>query len=388
MNNKTVLTIIVYFGGLLTGLALIVYPAMGNIFTDASQFGFSSAQFGRIFIPQMVLAILASLFAPLLVLKSGTKKILISGILALLLSTLLLFVSHFFIHSKTESLMLVFTGTSFLGLGFGMVITVLNPLAFRLFPKNELASVTGLHFALGLGTAGAPLLLGLFQTKNTWWYFPLLISIMLLVLFFLTVFLKLENVKTEVKTLKIPKRLWGFVCLVTLYGMAEGAFGSYGTIFLKSQGLTMQQASLGLGVFWGSLAFGRICYSLMSIKFKIQWFYVIAPFIVACLLFMVPLYTGAQINIGFMALAGIFMASIFPTSVNWATKEFSKNATMVSGLMVASLQLGTGISTNFLGYVSNYFPLALLFKSIGIIALILFFGIVYMRQNKPVSIKT
>lgn len=74
MNDKKLKIIIVYLGGLLTGLSLILFPALGTIFTDASQFGLSSSQFGNIFIPQALLAILSALAIPFFVSKMASKK--------------------------------------------------------------------------------------------------------------------------------------------------------------------------------------------------------------------------------------------------------------------------------------------------------------------------
>ena len=46
------------------GLALVTFPAASAIFTSPSGFNLSSTQYGAMFIPQVVLAILASAFGP------------------------------------------------------------------------------------------------------------------------------------------------------------------------------------------------------------------------------------------------------------------------------------------------------------------------------------
>ncbi|WP_338358077.1 MFS transporter [Yeosuana marina] len=383
MIEKSLKIIIVYLGGLLTGLSLILYPAMGSIFTDYSQFGLSGNQFGNIFIPQALLAIASALTIPFFVSKYGSKKVLILGLIALILSMFLLFGSHFYIHEKQMALMILFSGTTFLGFGFGTVITVLNPLAFQLFPNNELASVTGLHFALGLGTAGAPLLLGLIKNANSWYYLPLTVCLVLIGLMTLVFFVsfKENNLFNMKGGLKIPSQLWWFILIVLLYGICEGALGSYSTVFLKSQGLNSLQASFGLAMFWSGLALGRILFSLLSIQFNLKLVYILAMSIVAVLLFFNPLYKSAFSNILVMGISGLCMSSIFPNSVSWATKEFSKNAVLVSGFLVASLQLGTGISTNFLGILSNTHSLSFLFKIIAAVAFLVFIIIYFVNRK-------
>ena len=382
-NNHYLRFIIVYLGGLLTGLSLILYPAMGIIFTDSSRFAFTNNQFGRIFIFQTLFAIIFALITPILASKYGIKKTLISGVIMLMLSTFLLYASHFFTFEKTIALNIIFLGASFLGIGFGLVITILNPLAYQLFPNNEIASVSGLHFSLGIGTAGAPLLLSLLQQNpNSWKYLPLITSIVLTAL---TILILLDSYNKSTtfnieNMFKIPKKMWGFILIVTLYGICEGTLGSFGSVFLKSQGLSIKNASLGLAMFWSGLALGRIIYSLVSVKLNVTWFYIIAALFVAIILFSIPYYKGAFLNISLMAFAGIFMACIFPSTVSWATKEFTKNAVMVSGFLVAALQLGTGISTNLLGYFSQTYSISFLIQIIGVVAFLVFLFIFILKK--------
>jgi MFS family permease len=383
MNFKILKVIIVYLGGLLTGLSLILYPALGPIFTDSAHFGFSSNQFSGIFIPQIICAIFSALLTPFFVSKLGMKKVLLLGSISLFLATSLLFGSHFFMTNKPEAIAIVYSGTSFLGLGFGLVITVLNPLAFQLFPKNQLASVSGLHFSLGLGTAGAPMLVGTLQKPDLWWYLPLIIAFILLFWMVLILFLKLTETENTIAftTLKIPLRLWGFIAIVILYGICEGALGNYGAVFLKSQGLSIQMASFGLALFWGGLAFGRIAFGLLSIRFNMKWATLFSALLIGLLFYLIPMSKEANFSILEMALAGICMSSIFPTSVSWATNENTKASIMVSGFMVASLQLGTGISTNFLGILSKTYDLGFLFTCLGAVAFSMFGLMFYMKKS-------
>ena len=379
-------TIVVYLGGLLTGLVLILYPALGPIFTSKDQFGFSTAQFGHIFIPQVAFAILVSVGASFLVSRKGIKYILLAGLLALTVSTLLLFVSHYFVHDPAAALGIILSGTCALGVGFGLVITVLNPMASGLFPNNALAAISGLHFALGLGTAGAPLLVGMVRNPDVWWYLPLIVlalGIVELVLAFLLSLEKSDRLSVP-KHFKTPPRLWGFVLIVTLYGLCEGTFGSFGSIFLQKQGLSEKSAAGGLALFWGGLALGRILFGLLSVKFSMNWFYKFAPLAVAVLLVVMPLEKTTGASLLLMTVSGLMMSALFPGSVSWSTGEYQKEAILVSGLMVAALELGTGISTNFLGLLSKTYSLRVLFEVIGSAAFLLFV-LIWIMGRTPVK---
>jgi MFS transporter, FHS family, glucose/mannose:H+ symporter len=55
---------VVYITGVVQGLALVTFPAASAIFTSPQGFGFDSTRYGAMFIPQVVLAILAAGLAP------------------------------------------------------------------------------------------------------------------------------------------------------------------------------------------------------------------------------------------------------------------------------------------------------------------------------------
>jgi predicted anti-sigma-YlaC factor YlaD len=60
MASKTERTII-NAAGLAQGIVLVTFPAASTIFTDTSKYGLSSTQYGAMFLPQVTLAIAASL---------------------------------------------------------------------------------------------------------------------------------------------------------------------------------------------------------------------------------------------------------------------------------------------------------------------------------------
>ena len=55
---------VVYVAAVVQGLALVMFPAAGAIFTSAQGFGFDSTRYGAMFLPQVVFAVLASGLAP------------------------------------------------------------------------------------------------------------------------------------------------------------------------------------------------------------------------------------------------------------------------------------------------------------------------------------
>jgi len=363
----------------MTGVALVLFPAAGSIFTSADHHGFSSGQFGSIFTPQIIMAILSSLYASKLADKVGMKKVLLYGLFALILSAGLLTASHWLEGNVTAAFVIVLMATGFLGTGFGFSLTALNPFAYQLFAGKETSALTALHFFLGIGTATSPLLISYFTSLDMWWGASLATAIVLLFLLIFTWTLPLKlatettekEVSAEVVNFKIPGRLWWYITAVFFYGACEATFGSWGAVFLEKQGgLSVAKASLGLSLFWGSVAVGRILFALLALKFKTNWLYAAAPFVLALIFYLLPQANSEVLYLCAMATGGLVISFMLPKSFSNATADFPKNAAVVSGFLVAALQLGTGFSANVIGFLNSKYPLSALFQFSTIYALI------------------
>lgn len=385
----------IYPGGFLTGLVLVLFPASGSILTSPSHHGFTTGQFGSIFTPQIALAIVSSLLASKLAGKIGMKKVMLLGLLALIFSSGLLALSHVFSANTSISYPIILAATGFLGIGFGFTLTALNPFAYQLFPGKEASALTALHFFLGMGTATSPLLISFFDSKGHWWMGALIsmLLVLLLLIYSFTLSLKLadEN-KPETASIKfnIPKRLWLYIVGVFFYGACEATFGSWGQVFLEKEGgLSIAKASLGLSLFWGFVAVGRIAFTLLALKFNTNWLYLVAPWLVAVLFYFTPLAQSEFTYLTAMSLGGLFTSFLFPKSVSNSTDEFPSQSALVSGFMVAALQLGTGFSANFIGYLNETYSLGTLFRFSWVYAVIFGLILLYLvrTQNSKGAIK-
>ncbi|PJB12208.1 MAG: hypothetical protein CO119_08050 [Flavobacteriales bacterium CG_4_9_14_3_um_filter_40_17] len=388
--EKTKQVIAIYLGGFMTGVALVLFPAAGSILTSVEHHGFSSSQFGSIFTPQIIMAILSSLYASKLADKIGMKKVLLYGLFALVLSTALLTASQGLEGNVTAAFVMVLVATGFLGIGFGFSLTALNPFAYQLFVGKETSALTALHFFLGIGTATSPLLISYFTSLEMWWGASLVTSIILLLLLIFTwrLPLKLETETAEMEVsadtvrFKISGRLWWYITAVFFYGACEATFGSWGSVFLEKQGgLSIAKASLGLSLFWGSVAVGRILFALLALKFKTNWLYVSAPFVLALLFYLLPLANSEVLYLCAMALGGLVISFMLPKSFSNATADFPKNAALVSGFLVAALQLGTGFSANVIGFLNADYSLSALFQFSTVYAFIFGGTLLYLYKG-------
>lgn len=376
MNNLAKPAII-YSSSFLQGISLILYPAAGSIFISPEFHNLSNVQFGVLFTPQIIFAILASLFANKLTEKKGIKRVLQWGLLANFTSMLLFAGSNIvLVTNPMLPFAFLLLGTAFLGVGFGFTITTLNPLAYHLFPGKEEASVTGLHVFIGIGTATASLLLAIFRNAGWWWGAGGIVGIFLLGLLYFSTLVSLSLPKTiavvKSKKSKIPFRVWIFVLMVFFFGASEATLGNWSSIYLEKRvGLPATTAALGLTFFWAAITVGRVIFTFIAIRYSTRMLHLIAPVLLTLVFFSFPFLDGELANFIALILGGLCLSFFFPNTISLVTAEFPKLATLVSGLLVAALQLGMGISNNLIGYFSAYISFELIFQYTSIYAAVM-----------------
>ena len=106
--------VLVYFAGIVQGLALVTFPAASAIFTSPDGFGFDSTRYGTLFVPQVVLAILASALAPKLARRWDLRTVLLVGIAGDIVSMSLLALSRLLLSAPDMAfgILLIATGAT------------------------------------------------------------------------------------------------------------------------------------------------------------------------------------------------------------------------------------------------------------------------------------
>lgn len=385
MNSRIARVTVIYLLAFFTGLNFVIFPALSSVFTDHSLFGLSPVQFGNLFIPQVICIIVSCLAAPFLVNKTGPKIILGTGLVLMMAATAGLWGLQFLMNEKAVLFPALMVLVACTGTGFGLSITTLNPLAASLSEKNTSSAILILQFLVGLGTSASPLMINAVGNLQNWMYVPGIIFILVAVIFLLFLILRLEkgSLFRLPAHFKIPSRLWLFFAAIVLYGFIEGTFGSFGAVILKNQGLSSQEASLGLSLFWGGIAVNRLLFGIFSKRFNLSSLFLSSPLAVAALLTALWIYPDPGILVVMMFLTGFFMGTLFPGSIGWGTVEFPSLSVLVSGFLMAANQTGTGIITNTLGHFSNQTTLILQFLT-GCMVLI-FMILMILRKNSKIE---
>jgi fucose permease len=357
---------LVYFAGFLQGITLVSFPASGSVFKQLH--GFSDAQYGAIFLPQVALALVGALLGAAAARRVGLKRLLWIALLGITVSQLLLGVSAWVAPAWRYALVL--GGTAFMGFGFGLAGAPLNGYPPLFFPRQRDSAVVALHTLLGLGLAMGPLLIGVFTMADLWAMFPFMLAGICLAAALTAMLLPLPSgAEDEVDAGPARDRpltsvsFWSFAAAAVLYAFAEGTFSNWIVIYLsEAKGLAMDVATLALSVFWGALVVGRLVVSALVLRVGPESIWITLPLVMIAAFLLLPLANGATFGVALFALAGLACSAFFPLTITLAARHFPHHVAWVSSMMIAALMLGVGIGSFVVGPLRGWLTFENLYR--------------------------
>jgi MFS family permease len=368
---------VVYSAGLAQGIALVAFPAASTIFTNPHKFNFSNTDYGSLFIPQVVIAIIASAISMKLSKYYGSKLVFICGLLANLMAMVLLAFSAFVMHDHFLAYGTLLFATGFLGLGFGLTVPTLNTMTALLYPEKVDSTILTLNALLGVGTALAPVFIAIFIGLGFWWGLPSLVAILILLVLLVSYPLTLPggNIKTSLQKTKfipISYHFWIFAAFALLYGIIETLNGNWVSIYMsKHENANIVIQSMALTAFWGMVTLGRIFFALIEKKFKEQKTYQILPFVAALAFVLIALLPPKNEYLGVFAfgLAGIGCSALLPLTISFGNSITPSS----SGGIIAFYLVGYGVAAFGVGSLQETANLNLqeIYAAGAVIALLL-----------------
>jgi fucose permease len=384
---------LIYGIGLVQGLALVTFPAASSIFTGSRGFGFGASRYGLMFVPQVILAILASSIGPALARRWTLKRVLQAGLAANVLAMSLLAVSRLLIDVRDGAYVLLLVATGALGFGFGAAVMATNTFAQKLAPGREDRSVLALNALLGAGTALAPLFVTVFIGAGVWWLMPLLVAVALAGLLLASTKQPLDvpagGPTDSSRADRLPRRFWLFAAAVLLYGVAETLNGNWSGPYLTGErGVSVRGASLALTAFWGMVTIGRVLFATLSSRGTVRWIYAGLPLLLAVAFQIVARAGGEGAGIVAFGLAGLGCSAFFPLCISLSGQEFPRLAAIMSGGMVAFYQAGYGVAAFGVGPLRDFAGLS--FRTIyslgSVVAALMFVvALVVAARTAPAS---
>lgn len=381
----------VYLSGFLQGLTLVSFPASSSVLK--TMHGFTDAQYGAIFLPQVALAVLGSAGGGTLARRVGLKALLWLSLLIVGVSQLLLAATMWLPSSMAFAVILV--GTACLGLGFGLSGAPLNSYPPRFFPAWRDTAVVALHTALGLGLAAGPLFAGWVIAHGAWAAFPVSLLVASLVLALVVIWLQWPSMNQPaamIQTVPVIANaerpvtsvsFWAFFLIAILYAFAEGTFYNWAVIYLQeTKGLPMAIAALALSVFWAAMVAGRLAVSVAVLRVPAERIWLALPVVMICAFLLMPYANTPALGIGLFALAGLACSAFFPLTIGLISRRFEMHVAWVSSMMIAALMVGVGVGSFLIGLLRSQLALEQLYRFSSIYPLLVLILAMALRQSR------
>lgn len=309
------------------------------------------------FIPQVILAILASSLSPRLARRWTLKRIFLVGLSANLLAMALLAFSHWLQDSRGAAYSILLVATGALGLGFGSDVMAMNTYAEAFSPGREDRAVLVLNGLLGTGTALAPLFVAISMRMGAWWLLPLMVAVALTGLLLVSAKESLDTRLGEgvSRSEHIPRQLWLFAAVVLLYGIAETLNGNWSGPFLTEEcGVSARRASFALSAFWAMVTIGRILFAVLSSRIRVRWIYIGLPVLLIVAFQVISHAKDETSGIVAFGLAGLGCSAFFPLCISLSGQDFPQLAATMSGELIAFYQAGYGIAAFGVGPLREF----------------------------------
>jgi MFS family permease len=381
--------------GLVQGIVLVTFPAASTIFTSKSQYGLSSSQYGNMFLPQVALAIAASLLGAALARKITSKRVYLAGLSCSLISMVLLLASTLVKSNQAAAYPLLLVATAFLGAGFGLAVPLLNTYTSAFHPGNAGRAVLMLNALLGLGTALAPVLVAIFVGLGFWWGLPVLSAVLLVALLLVSLRLPLRAGAQpgaarpgDPARRRPPGRFWLFAAFAVCYGICETMNGNWSQLDMTTRlHASPDQASLALAVFWAMVTAGRLLFGAIERWLPERVSYHILPFVLIGTFILISSLTAphAVAGIGVFALAGLGCSALLPLTISFGERELAVMSAAVAGGVIAFYQLGYGIAAFGVGPLKNAgVSLPAIFGFTAVIAAAMALLSFFVTRHRPV----
>jgi MFS family permease len=345
---------VLLLAGVMQGVALVTFPAIGTVLTGSDGFGLSSSSYGLIFLPQVIAAIASSFLGGQAAQRLGSKNVLMLGLASDALAMAVLLVSALVMHQQALSLPLLLIATALMGFGFGGVVPLLNTYMAAFQPQRIDQAVLTLNALLGLGTALAPALAALVVGPGIWWVLPLLVLLAALLLLWACSGLPLLMPKATASTddAQAARPVQGaplmvFLLVATIYGLNETLNGNWASLMMsRSLGSAPQQAAMALTLFWALVTAGRLFFARFAHIFPPRLLLVGLPAMLAVVFLGISRLSPGETNagLGLFALAGVGCSALLPLIISFGEQQLPQLGQSTAGVLIALYQVGYGLA--------------------------------------------
>lgn len=347
---------VVFGGALLIGLTLVSFPASSSYLK--SLHGFSDQQYGSIFLPQLVFAILGALGSAAVVKRLSLKAMYLGALISFAFSQAGLGLSPYL--DGTSALWAVMTGTALFGFGFGFGGGPLNGIVSLLYPARTGSALTLLHMMAGLGLTVGPVLFAAAIGAGRWVLVPAALCLLALAQFALTCSITLPgqvDSNVEVSTSGSPARsgyFWVMMLIAVLYALSEGTLANWCVIYLQEvKEISAGTAATALAVFWAGITAGRLLASLIVSRAGPFLLWLSLPPLMVLAFLVIPHIDSSNAALAAFGFAGLACSAFFPLLVTVASAPFPASVSFIASMLTAALMVGVGAGSYGIGVLKG-----------------------------------
>ena len=261
------------------------------------------------------------------------------------------------------------------GIGSAFAEVSMNSLVTKAYPNRSGFALNALHFFFSTGAFIGPVLAGLLIVTYGGWRLPYLIASLAFVPLAAAGVVLLRRTKLERSAVisdaegsRAPERkiaqalIQGRALLFAgffYFGAELGANAWLPTFLVLQRKFPIELASLSIGLFWASMAAGRLGLGSLTDKVGYRKLIVTCASFGALSILIATLVGDSYLIIAFWCLSGFVFGPIAPTIFAWAAALFPSKRGVATGAIYSIGFLGAVFSPWFLGTIGDLYNLGI-----------------------------
>jgi len=311
------------------------------------------------FIPSMVFIWFFVFSIPVGVLqdKIGKKKMMLIGIVVTFFGLLLPFLSYSFV--------MILTAFVFIGIGNTIVQVAANPLLQEVTPKEKLSSILSLsQFVKAITSLMGPIIATYMALQYGDWrlVFVVYAIVSLLSVFWLSGTTIDETIKSDIPAtfkscISLLKDKFILVIVIAIFLIVGADVGMNSNIqgfLMKLHGLTLENASYGISIYFTALMISRFSGAILLQYFKPIFFLSVTAVLAMAGTLLLLFSTSEVMALTAIFIVGLGAGNLFPLVFSIAINKMPSRANEISGLLVMAI-VGGAIIPPIMGIISSNF---------------------------------
>ena len=341
----------IYSGAFLQGAVVVIFSAYTAVFVARYHYNLTLAQYGALFVPQVVAAVVAALFAAHVGSWLRAERAHLAG-LGCSLAGMALLVATEWAERLPVSYPLLLAATAMVGAGAGLTFPFLRCYAVSLRPWQARRQILLVNALLAAGMVATPVYATLTRGTGAWWSLPVLLGVFLIAQMLLSRSLRAppdgaparhpgQHLPDHFRAYPWLALLYGFcavICLTAPHYLTGKVPSSHHLHFLEFAEVA----------FWAALvAVGRVVFALIDGMKSRQHLASIGVFLTGIIVLVLSATLTTRydmMHVGIYLLAAIGCAALLPIDTRPGNEHLAAFPLAVTIGLMAAFPVGLGLA--------------------------------------------